>query len=228
MRKTLRVILAMLLSATLLHPAISFASSVYQIEVVIFGRSTAVDEHSATGAGLRYPQRITTLQSSAVDATSVGSFQLLPASVRNLDNEADALSKRGYPILFHGAWRQGVQSASSATSAALSGGRSAGAYHELEGYVTLSAESYLHIDVNLWLSKFVTAAEAGATETPVLPVLPGTLTDITTSNTPSNAISNTVISKLYVLQQQRKIRSGELHYFDHPRFSALILVKPVE
>lgn len=220
MRNTLCAILATLLCITVLLPATSHAGSVYQIEIVIFGRSTAVDEHSATGAGLHYPQRVTTLQASAPDASSVGAFQLLPAGARNLNNEAEALSRRGHPILFHGAWRQSVVSAGSATAAAIASGRSAGAHHELEGYVMLSAENYLHLDVDLWLSKFAPATEANSNEALTLPLLPGTLTD--------TAIDNTVISKLYVLQQQRRVRSGELHYFDHPRFSALVLVKPVE
>jgi hypothetical protein len=32
---------------------------------------------------------------------------------------------------------------------------------------------------------------------------------------------------LYVLREQRRMRSGELHYEDHPRLGVLVLVTPV-
>ena len=144
---------------------------------------------------------------------------MLPANARLLNNEEAALSRRGFPILFHGAWRQSVDTAQRATGALVDGGRSVGAQRELSGYIALSAESYLHVDVNLWLCQFATGSDhLGDVQAPPLP--PGAIAD--------SAAEPVAISKLSVLNQRRKVRSGELHYFDNPRFSALLLVKPVD
>ncbi|MET0380004.1 MAG: CsiV family protein [Spongiibacteraceae bacterium] len=225
MRKKLRGLLLELLprlcAALLALPsADALGADLYQIEVIVFARpGGGGEEHSASGKGLSYPLRVATLQAAAADASSVGAFQLLPNAERRLNNEETALSRRGFPILFHGAWRQPVETATRATGVLVNGGRGAGAQRELSGYVTLSAENYLHIDVNLWLSQF-TAAGDNVIDSPQLPVPNGTITD--------PDIAPAAISKLFVLTQQRKLRSGELHYFDHPRFSALVVVKPVD
>jgi hypothetical protein len=195
------------------------AADLYQIEVVVFARpGGGSEERSASSDGLSYPLRLATLQEAAADAGSVGAYQLLPSSARLLNNEEAALSRRGLPILFHGAWRQPVETAQRATGVAVSGGRGSGSARELSGYVTLSAENYLHIEVNLWLSQFATNGEH-AVEGPTLPLPNGVV--------PNPEAAPAIISKLFVLRQQRKLRSGELHYFDQPRFSALILVKPL-
>jgi hypothetical protein len=211
---------ACLISMLTLFAVAADAADLYQIEVVVFARpGGGSEEHSASGNGLGYPLRLATLQEAAADASSVGAFQLLPANARLLNNEEAALSRRGFPILFHGAWRQPVETAQRAAAVLINGGRGAGAARELSGYVTLSAENYLHIDVNLWLSQFATSSDH-LTDSPTLPVPNGTVLDPTATPV--------AISKLSVLRQQRKLRSGELHYFDQPRFSALVLIKPVE
>lgn len=198
----------------------ALAADFYQIELVVFARPVGGnEEQSASAQALAYPLRLVTLQSAPADATSVGPFQLLPPAVRSLENESAALARRGFPILFHGAWRQGADTAERASGVAVTGGRTAGERRELEGYVTLSAENYLHVDVNLWLSQFG-ATDATSPETITLPAPPGSVVN------PDVAPAS--INKLFVLAQHRRVRSGELHYFDHPRVSALILVKPVE
>ena len=222
MPRKMRGIFVILFAACgLLQPLQSLAAEMYQIEIVVFSRPAGgYEEHSASALGLRYPSHLATLQQAPADASSVGPYQLLPASARLLNNEEAALARRGYPILFHGAWRQSVDTATRATSVLVPGGRSVGNHRELEGYVTLSAESYLHLNVNLWLSQF--AAPGTTTTDPIVLPAPDGISDSAAAD------ATTTVSKLFLLQQQRKLRSGELHYFDHPRFSALVMVKPVE
>src|SRR5690606_32016691 len=219
MRELRRVLAAIAIGvAALLSSGPAAAATLYQIDIIVFGRPGGGHaEQSATGSGLAYPLRLALLQTAPADASSVGPWQLLPTTARALNDEAAALSRRGFPILFQGAWRQPVDTATRATSVALAGGRSVGAHHELAGYVTLSAENYLHLYVNLWLSQFGPNPPAGDTIT--LPVPGGAFEQ------PSDAPA---IETLFVLRQHRRLRSGELHYFDHPRFSALVTVRPIE
>jgi hypothetical protein len=54
-----------------------------------------------------------------------------------------------------------------------------------------------------------------------LPNPPGAVAPVATDNT------NYTATQTVVLQEQRRLRSGELHYFDHPRFGLIVLVTPV-
>lgn len=210
--------IALAIAAFALQAAGATAAELYQIEVIVFSRpGGGAEEHSASGKGLMYPLRTATLQ-AAGDVASVDVYQQLPTSARLLNNEEAALSRRGFPILFHAAWRQPVDTATRATGVLVEGGRSAGGHRELSGYIALSAENYLHIDVNLWLSQFAASGELPA-DAPTLPLPNGIIAD--------TGSESAAISKLFVLSQRRKLRSGELHYFDHPRFGALISVRPV-
>jgi hypothetical protein len=71
----------------------------------------------------------------------------------------------------------------------------------IEGNVRLILERYLHLDVNLLLMS--SRGTGGA----VYSDGPGSV-------------------PVYELREQRRIRSGELHYFDHPRFGMIARVTP--
>lgn len=221
MRPRHSLLIGFLLAALGLTGAMNaVAAAVYQLDIVVFARPGGGHEQSSAAAkGLVWPSRLALLQTAPADATSVGPWQLLPASARALETQAAALKRRGFPILFQGAWRQSVDTATRATSVRLAGGHTVGSRCELDGYVTLSAEGYLHLYINLWLSQFGNNIPP---EGPImLPSPDGAFGEEPDANAPT-------VEKLFVLRQHRRLRSGELHYFDHPRFSALVLVKPVE
>ena len=69
---------------------------------------------------------------------------------------------------------------------------------ELEGSIRFYMSRHLHLDVNLLFREAVTA---GGSE-------------------PNAAV--------YRLNEQRKVKSQETHYFDHPRLGVLVRVMPVE
>ena len=217
--------LAIALLAVLALSTPAHAATLYQIDLVVFARPGGDrEEQSVTANGLQYPTRLALLQTASEDATMVGPWQLIPKTARVLNDEAAALARRGYPILFQGAWRQSIDTATRATSVAIAGGRSVGDRHELQGYITVSAENYLHVYVNLWFSQF--GPTPPSTDPIVLPRANGDLAGV--GIPAGNTDAEPSIEKLFVLQQHRRVRSGELHYFDHPRFSALVTINPVE
>jgi hypothetical protein len=96
----------------------------------------------------------------------------LPATSLQLQREADALAqRRGMRVLTHQAWLWPAVGPTQAIPVAIGGGRQTGAHRELEGYITLSASHFLHIDTQLWLSRF------GGESVDVLPLppVPGTV-----------------------------------------------------
>ncbi len=79
----------------------------------------------------------------------------------------------------------------------------------LEGTLTVSVNRYLHLEADLLY-------DSGA------PRRPGGLLGIFSAFAPEPAPHR------FRLQQKRRMRSGELHYFDHPRFGLIALVTPFE
>jgi len=72
---------------------------------------------------------------------------------------------------------------------------------ELDGFVRFYLSRFLHVEVDLALTK---------------PTSGGLFS------------SETDINQLYRLTQQRRVKSQEIHYFDHPLFGALVRVAPTE
>jgi hypothetical protein len=71
----------------------------------------------------------------------------------------------------------------------------------VDGLVRVSVERYLHLDLNLRLHLRATTTEATSLEYGVPEIR---------------------------LRQRRRMRSKELHYFDHPRFGVIALITPYE
>lgn len=245
----------------LLNAGSATAADLYQIELVVFARDSAdaeVEERWDRDYGLRYPGRLVgllpedapapvapaddTAATPAATPAPVQPFQLLPAAQLRLAAEARTIDRRSnLRVLFHGAWVQPGGSLGSADPVLVSGGNSYGNHRELEGYITLTVDRYLHLDANLWMSRFAITSGIQS-DGPVLP-----MPVVTTGHgaEPGHdhdhdhdgagdalpvALEKTVSSyapaQIYVLEQERRMRNGETHYLDHPRFGMLVQVIP--
>ncbi len=179
-----------------------------------------------------------------------------------------------YRMLFSGSWPQQLETRSKATPLLVQGGNQVGRHFELEGYVKLALERYLHIDTDLWLSRYNGQAQTGpgayrsepqtprVNEFPALPTpfpvndrdsaarlrqqraaeryaqqqyadesfrddnemprRPSSNLDILMAEDSSYYVERTV-----VMRQNRRMRSGEVHYLDHPLFGVLIKITPI-
>jgi hypothetical protein len=184
-------------------------------------------------------------------------YYLLPKELRELNNNASALSRDPrYRVLFHESWRQPVVDLDSAPSLLIHGGETYGEHQELEGSITISVARYLHLHTNLWLSEFTRnygqnqqswRQDDNAKDWPTLPVRPdlrevdtqewtplATQADawsgLTALETEYDKILNQpyVLDKVVLLKQKRRMRSGELHFIDHPLMGLLIKITPYE
>ncbi|MEJ2601806.1 MAG: CsiV family protein [Gammaproteobacteria bacterium] len=114
---------------------------------------------------------------------------------------------RGYRMLLHVAWEQPGYGRESARPLALS--RLAELPDRLGGDVRLYRSRFLHLAVDLEL----VSDEPASLVTPV----------VSAGDDPFAALGPVV----YRLDESRKMKSGELHYFDHPRFGVVARVTPV-
>jgi len=123
------------------------------------------------------------------------------------DYQLDAIrgglrNSSGYTVLLHRAWRQVGYDAAHAIAYPIHTGIENGKY-SLQGSVTLVRERYLHLDVDLML----TAADSAY---------------------PARYSEGAVSEPVYRLHENRRMRSRELHYFDHPRFGMIATVTPYD
>lgn len=106
---------------------------------------------------------------------------------------------RDYHVLLRKRWLSPADTQADAKRIYLRGRNAEG--WELEGTLRFYQSRFLHADVELLLRE----------------PLPRRTRDDTD-----------VVPKAYRISEHRRIRSGQIDYFDHPRFGALLLVSPVD
>ena len=128
--------------------------------------------------------------------------ELSPSQYQLNDVRGGLRNSSGYSVLLHRAWRQVGYDAAHAVPYPIHSLAENGR-DRIEGSVTLVRERYLHLDVDMVL---MTASRAS----------PALYSD-GEGSTPA-----------FHLQEKRRVRSRELHYFDHPRFGMIAMVTPYD
>ena len=106
-----------------------------------------------------------------------------------------------YTVLYHRAWRQLAYSPSRAVDYPVQA-MSNDSRHSVEGTIRLVRGRYLHLDMDLLMMDTATQPPGQHADDP--------------GNRPA-----------YRLNEKRRIKRSDLHYFDHPRFGVLALITPV-
>lgn len=213
--KLAQLLLALLLSAAPLSQAIAAENEAtwYDVELILFKQGspgTGNTEHWPADPGSPdWSNSINLVPAGAEKTDQQQPFTLLPRKDWRLTPVFNALHKTRGEIepLFHQAWRQPVASSGSAKTINL---RSAQlgetTVAPFEGVIKISVSRYLHVDLDLLLKQ--------ATLPP----------------TPSNN-AEALLSPSYGSVRftgNRRMRSGEVHYIDHPMMGALILISRIE
>ena len=151
-----------------------------------------------------------------------------------LTAEAAALTRRAMGrILMHGAWLQPVPERGNPQPILIQSNEAIADRWRIEGTLAITLGRFLHVAAELWYQP-----DSGSTEgTRLDPSAAGwfSLTNDPTRDTAVLAgipfdLNDVVDPELpyQVLSELRRMRSGELHYLDHPSFGVLIRVTPVE
>ncbi|ORU93610.1 MAG: hypothetical protein A6F72_07370 [Cycloclasticus sp. symbiont of Poecilosclerida sp. N] len=108
-----------------------------------------------------------------------------------------------YTPIAHGGWIQPLDKNSPLQTIQIN--RQAGAV-QLEGTLTFHSGRYLHLDIDLQLS------------------------EVAQPTSPTEYLTTGVAqySTIYRLKDTRRIRAGDSHYFDHPRFGILAIVEKID
>lgn len=190
----------------------------YQVEVIVFSRvESNPQEHWPTDVKLSYPENLVSLKS---DSGLPEGFSAVPANERLLNSQAANLSRSGtYTLLYHQAWRQMIYGRK--TNLLVTGGKAFGSHQELEGSISLSVGQYLKIQTNLWLTQFVPAGTNLSESWPELPAIPNSFSE-------NNANQGYIVKRIVKMNEDRSMRSNEIHYIDHPLLGIIIKIIPYE
>ncbi|HCS64935.1 MAG TPA: hypothetical protein DIW64_13150 [Cellvibrio sp.] len=161
-----------------------------------------------------------------------------------------------FEVLFHNAWRQVITNKKSSKAIIINGGQSFGQHQTLEGSIRLSVATYLELQTNLWLAQFdVNVGQEITQPWPEIPVRPNLTTTAISNlsldsdveleqalanentqwsnggfdantNAAAPETDNFVTRQIILLQQERDMRSNEVHYIDHPALNVIIQVTP--
>jgi hypothetical protein len=148
------------------------------------------------------------------------SYRWLPESSFTLGKEATALSRRGgFRVLMHGRWLQPVPARGAPEPVYIQVGPRQGDVHALEGTLEVVLGRYLHFRADLYF------------HTPLLgraPVdFPRPPSESGTTSPPGVTEAALEPAGVVLLRESRRLRSGELHYLDHPKLGVLVRVEPV-
>ena len=175
-------------------------------------------------------------------------FELLASEQHVLTAFAEKINKQNdFRPLFHQAWLQTMGDRDNSLSIIIRGGDQFDDHFELEGTIRLSVERYLHIQTDLWLSRFINATASEEPNWDTLPKVPvpqavdGTGSEVLfiDANTPFSLMNQQDsfgffdrdeyrVEKTVVMRQDRRMRSQELHYIDHPLMGVLVKVTPYQ
>ncbi len=226
------------LSSATANAAFSHAGRWFQVEVVIFaydGHDALLTEKLPDHGPLQEPTRVQYLHSrKGTPETGVpdlvrDAFIRLPSSMRTLNIPKKRLADRGdYRVLYHAAWRQPIFKHINSIPIYVRGGNNLGDRRELEGLLKISVDVYLAVEADLRLSiprsaqAPVPAVAEPAADWHTRAYEAETVYPELNQAGPFGTVQPSRFHTIALQEKRGRIRSSEVHYFDHPRLGMLV------
>lgn len=148
---------------------------------------------------------------------------------------------RSYELLFHEAWNQPVPGRDAVVPIRIDAGERFGRQSELQGYISLYVERYLHFSTDLSLIEYrksqdpfsvISAPDIGRKSNQLLNDFGG-ISLLNTDSLANNQITRKsndffVSVQNAQMKESRRMRSGQIHYLDNPEFGLIILITPID
>lgn len=133
----------------------------------------------------------------------LASFSPIPSN-RRLSSVVNRLENENYRVINHFVWHQPASALNSSEKLLVQfGDFKTRQFREVEGTINLQLGRYLHLDIDLWK---------------ILVEPPNFIAD-------NYSVQSPIF--YYRMHESRRLRLGEMHYFDHPKFGLLVQVRRV-
>lgn len=149
------------------------------------------------------------------------SYRWLEPGTHTLTAEAQRLQRNaGYRILLHGRWLQPVPPRESPEPLLVQSGPRYGDLAGLEGTFDVTLGRYLHFQARLYYREPLMGQAPRD-----LPLAPPGMEPA--ASMPPLTEQDLTPGGFMQLRESRRMRSGELHYLDHPKLGVLVRIEPV-
>lgn len=209
----------------------------YQVELYIFRQPASksnelwpikdpIDFASSTG--------FMTIDPVPMDSGDIPFQQMAMKDIQSYDIGQRLIESRNYEMLYKAAWRQPFVDRATAPTVFISAGNpQASNRRELEGTLRLHKGRYLHVDAHLVLGKYeehfqeIVATQAQPTDSTYQSSYPS---QSNSYDLPETLVTTpgVIALEMFELKESRRMRSGELHYLDHPKFGMLIQINRIK
>lgn len=201
--------IGLLLGLVLLSPT-SYGAATgganYEVEIVVFKNLMPDLEGKEIWSPDRVDASLPDMEKTARAADAKDEKSVLGKAVAAMKEQEK------YVVMAHKRWTQGAEAKSTSPVMRISTEEG-----ELDGTFTFYMSRFLHVQLQLLLKEQAEATDQAAP--------PAT----TAANAPSNSAEPVATPVLaYRIEESRRIRSNQVHYFDHPKFGALVRISPLE
>ncbi len=139
---------------------------------------------------------------------------------------------RRYQVLWHGGWLQPVPPRDDPAALLVQAGILSGQVFQLEGSIDVTLGRYLHFHTRLFYTEPLLGS--APVQAPLTPTAGGSAEPAESTGLTAQSDSSDMMSALspaqppyMVMEESRRVRSGELHYLDHPKLGVLVRISPV-
>lgn len=191
----------------------------YEVELVVFENRLPDLEGNEVWSPDRVDRNIEGLEQARAAADARDDQTTLGKAMITMAESGD------YHILAHKRWTQTAEARS--TSPVMRIKTEDG---ELDGTFTFFMSRFLHVDVELLL-RDPNALPEGDPLRAKENAAPKETNKGATATTASTGVMEpepVAMTQYYRISESRRIRSKEIHYFDHPKFGVLVLITPKE
>ena len=160
-----------------------------------------------------------------INAQRYKAYSALTGSRLNLAGIAGSLKRSSrYELLMHRAWLQPITNQQ--THILIQTGKRYDEIYEIDGTLNLNRTRYLHMNVDLWFTKFIPKYNYQEfLQFKELQIDEETRNKYPILISRANEKDTHEPAQSYRMLQSRRMRSDEIHYIDHPLFGLILLVQ---
>ena len=181
------------------------------------------------GAAPLAPWNTTSAPLSAIVDKNTSPFVALPSSDFLLTDEASKLNHSSdYQVLRQMAWRMPLSPDQKDHPIRISTPVDGQSNYMLSGTIDVSAQRYLHVDVDLWYNQLATVTERSDTPLDALALSPVSGNQPPAPSSPATAASRKITKSFQLDESRRVTNTQQVQYLDTPVVSVLFKLTPYE
>ncbi len=221
----------------------------YQVEVLLF-KNNKDYKQDKNNISLSIPSPEEQYILVKGDPMVSNQLKRLPNNSLILNKSFKAMSRSNdFEVLEFAGWKQALIKDKTGIPLTIKTGEQFGERYELEGQLTFRKNRYLHVKADLYLANYIEGTSTNLQEWLLEDQLKaGSFSSTTQINPPPTKQSNVIMvqeeareafyteesttsyvaSNIAHMSESRRMRSGEIHFLDHPKFGVLVTIEPTD